>query len=1279
MSSVSSRSSQPAPSSKAPLTKQKPAIDPQSSLLSTTENGAAIAMAFPSVASDPTAALPPLRDETSAYPLVAKTCLQLTHFAANGSSAHGEETTAVASSALFHDPSYARILTTALDALIVCMRDHQDRRCRILAAQTLAILARAGYARIRHSPWVFAQREPTLGLLEDQVGSEIPAALAVASLDDPDDGVSAFALQALGRLVLGSSPTSGTLVEDDLAREIAAIAFAKATPYAPTLRAVADEDPSIPSMELQTRVTENILIPRMLQMIDRLLQYPRSDHVIVALPVVVATLVYMVQIVPAQLQGMDPTTYAKRWMEVDAKGLVDTLVQGVLLPAMQSSLDGALASAAALASLRLAHICPQQFWVPQVISATVATLQEELFYKPLQQSLEQRMTTTAVVLIALRAVPFPTRTVTLIALVDIVAELPATIPVPHGVCTPGVLLSWEGYNVYHRPSRMGFWTEIALSFFIDGPVVEGGIAYPRKESLQQFLGSSSFVKVLTDSDNTRTVFARDELLVAFGTVAVETGRRFRVGTDGSSIIVDPNTSSVVEWVKMARRILVAFVPCINLGPKTPYLTEDLSMTSAGLATYARLLQEWLHFSGLIQPATSAALKLTANACPPHLLFDTLAESAAFLSSFPAADMGEMEPSSKLMNEIVVREVKQGIPSHHLRLFVLALAADHWVQSRILSTRKHFESSKKGASSLNLNMQSGRDICAALSPKRMLAKIIQAHVPPVDADGKRKKDPIQKLALETVRVCVACIENIALIACDWLKRIGSSPEAKHLISVSVGLLQGKIDETPLDNTMHGVVGPFCEAAVARIQAFYESDDTGLDQAFPVSELVTQSIKTKIKPLVSSSPQPAGSEEDYLKGYLTQFYRQIVLGRVAQAVYSFPSVGSSLLMARPTNWLRLSIPPIPESKDARALGNVGDTLNASRDLVAASSSPSDATAVVLACIPRRNPRYDGEEEFRLTVVMRAYNITAVEFSRGLRLEFGVTSHEPDPSDLDNITSIDEIRSLTKVEHAGSGEQDSISASAVYRDELKAGEYITWEVSLSPLSDNRSISVVPSVIYRCISSEPLEAGAEWTGCGMAGSGDISTSTGAESKTGEDDFQVTQLDGKPHLQSSKKSEFENVQICGESLVLSPMFGFQPCPLVFFLDRWGDVDTFRFLWFRMLFQAPPIRLKGNPQIFVSTHEKKSLTAKVGALSALTWDGEAIPGGYATKAWAFMTLSGKRILALLTESESKVSSQPELSLHLRADDRLLLFSLVGSKAAQDRVAITLTPGLFPYI
>jgi hypothetical protein len=313
------------------------------------------------------------------------------------------------------------------------------------------------------------------------------------------------------------------------------------------------------------------------------------------------------------------------------------------------------------------------------------------------------------------------------------------------------------------------------------------------------------------------------------------------------------------------------------------------------------------------------------------------------------------------------------------------------------------------------------------------------------------------------------------------------------------------------------------------------------------------------------------------------------------------------------------------------------------------------------------------------MRAYNITAVEFSRGLRLEFGVTSHEPDPSDLDNITSIDEIRSLTKVEHAGSGEQDSISASAVYRDELKAGEYITWEVSLSPLSDNRSISVVPSVIYRCISSEPLEAGAEWTGYGMAGSGDISTSTGAESKTGEDDFQVTQLDGKPHLQSSKKSEFENVQICGESLVLSPMFGLQPCPLVFFLDRWGDVDTFRFLWFRMLFQAPPIRLKGNPQIFVSTHEKKSLTAKVGALSALTWDGEAIPGGYATKAWAFMTLSGKRILALLTESESKVSSQPELSLHLRADDRLLLFSLVGSKAAQDRVAITLTPGLFPYI
>jgi hypothetical protein len=142
-----------------------------------------------------------------------------------------------------------------------------------------------------------------------------------------------------------------------------------------------------------------------------------------------------------------------------------------------------------------------------------------------------------------------------------------------------------------------------------------------------------------------------------------------------------------------------------------------------------------------------------------------------------------------MEEFVARENKTGIRSHHMRLLLLTLAADHWVQGRVVGIRKQFEAdTSSAAGTLTLDLQSGREIVLALSPKRLLTKVFEAHVPPTDSDGKKKKDPIKKLATETVRACVACIENIALTACDWRRRFGAGQESKQLVSVAVGVLQ-----------------------------------------------------------------------------------------------------------------------------------------------------------------------------------------------------------------------------------------------------------------------------------------------------------------------------------------------------------------------------------------------------------------------------------------------------------------------------------------------------------
>ena len=196
------------------------------------ERSSDISFGFPAPAADPTPALVPLRDDLSAYALVAKSCLQINQYAGHGSSAHVQETSSVASSALFHDPSYSTIVSESFAALTTCIQEHKDRRCRILSCKTLALLARSAYARIRHSPLIYSMRDPTINRLEDEVGSEIPTTLSTAALEDPDDGVSASAVEALGILTLSSSPTTGTLVEDELLREIQSIAFCRVTPRA---------------------------------------------------------------------------------------------------------------------------------------------------------------------------------------------------------------------------------------------------------------------------------------------------------------------------------------------------------------------------------------------------------------------------------------------------------------------------------------------------------------------------------------------------------------------------------------------------------------------------------------------------------------------------------------------------------------------------------------------------------------------------------------------------------------------------------------------------------------------------------------------------------------------------------------------------------------------------------------------------------------------------------------------------------------------------------------
>ena len=1279
-----------------------------------------------------------LKDENSSYSVIAKACLHLTQILIHDSTNNNNppDNTTVASSVVIHETSLIKIFSTTIEALTECLTEHKDRRCRILAATTMGTLGRSAYASIRPSPLLWSQREPHRFRLEDEIGTDVATALVTAALDESDPGVSAACFQGLGLLTLSSSifAVGSSLVDDGLTREIMHLAFPSVSPYYPTLRSVADEDPAVAQAELSARIWENILIPRLLAIMDRfLLDAPHHPICLVqSLPVIAATLVHQVKTSPATLFSMDNNTYSKQWAEVDARNLVDTLVQDCLLPCLDQtgsySMSGASNRTVMSAALMLAHACPNAVWVPHICRSCAMVGLEDLSLHPAQvMTLEDKLAAISRLLIALRGIPIGLEKLhALQQLVPYILALPSTIRVPApNIVHPGLWVDPKSNvstkssgtlaTMFRRPARVVFWTEIALAFFLDGPDPSSfnfstddddgkkkndTSIFTRHDCLARFL-VTPIVKQVFDEKSTGSMalHPRDEIAMSFFITAIGCGRRFRGGPQATWTVTDPVAPPVEEWCRLSWIVLNAFASSVHLNhsgtKKLPvYLEEDLSVGTAALSSYVQLLQEYLHVVGLLHPGSSVALKLVANACPPHLLWDQLADSASFISRFEPIDMNMLERTGQLMEELVQREVKQGIPSHHMRLFILALAADHWMQGRVAAIRRHFEFNTP-VHITHLNVPNGREIILALSPKRLLTKILSSHVPPVDAQGKKKKDPIRRLAMETVRVCVACVENIALIACDWRRRFGTNnqqhqQEPKVLVSLAVGVLQGKpsqydIEGAPssLQDMIKSTMGPLCEAAVGRIQAFYESDMGGAD-SFPASELVMQSVKTKIKPLVSSSKPPKWSVTDYHKGYLMQLSRQMMISRVDLAVLSFPPADGFIKHAKAIDWLRLAVPPVMESKDGRPSLR-SNVLSAWGTQVASASATSDAVALYMAYTPRRYLRYDGEEEFRLTVLIRAYNTTAIEFTEGIQLNLGLAhgldsfteedfeiSNEGDQEKADPILHemfdalhLDEI--LAKAVDAST----LVSSTITYRQELKAGDFVTWEVSFRPIapSGQGSLSLVPSVTYRNILREPIEEGSKWAGDIHAGGDAASTLTGG-SDDGEDDFQVTQ--NVSGVVKDGVIPIEHLTLAGEPLTVSPFSQFQPCPLVFLRDAWGCLDSFRFLWFRMPYHLPEISIapfKGKET------KEKHFASSVAEMSTLIWNGEAIPGGYATMAWAFGTFSGHKVLIVLAETDA----DNKTTIHLRGDDATALFGLVASITARRDLVAALVPGMEPVL
>ena len=1231
--------------------------------------GAAILLSFPPNHPDPSSHLTPLRDKYSAYTAVAKACLQLNQYALNGSSSAMDDVHSVDTSFLFHDASFAAIMSGAFNGLMETIQNHDDRRAKILCCKTLALVARATYARIRHSPHLFAMRDSTNNRLEDEVGTEIPMTLITAALEDPDDGVAASAIHALGIMVLSTMSVPGTLVEDELLREILEIVQGRPSPYSPTLEALSDEDTCIPQMELQTRIFENILSPRLLQLVYRVTAFDSSQHIRMILPVLTASLVHMSKISPPMIYGMDRKTYAKRWVELDSVKLVNDVVEGLLLPSMKSSLDGHLSYAAATASIRLVHACPHAPWVNEVLYWAILVMKEEL---ACVESLEAQMTTLATLLICARAVSLPERFPTLHFVFSQVLDLPSTTSAPFGINSPGLLLEVGGVLQYRRPARVAFLTEIALSFLSDGPVEGEGLA--RSEALERFFTTSEALDGIKDLEGGNVTQFREEFVISFCTVAVQVGRRFRRPAEGdrpTHLVVIGGQSNFVEWIRMSLTMLEAFSSCLSWGELSPYMEEDLSLLVAAQASYVRLVQEVLHAAGLLNP-TSVSLRMAAKSSPPNILWDQMEESAAFLGKYEAVgDIGAslLESISKLMDGFIQKELMgRGVASHHLRLYILSLAADHWAMERFLAMHKDFS----GDASKNMNFNSASNLLTALSPQRLFDIIVESHKDQTDNYSKKKKELYKKYTQDTVKACVACIENIALGACLWRKRFGKSADVNNIVNLAVQSLQARSPGNDDSQALVPSILSLCQDAVERIQARFSKGDQTSIESMSVSILLSRTGKLKRRPVITASRNNQG-QDAYNEGYMTQLIRQIIASRADRYVLSTPPVYAFNGPARKQNWLRLALPPMPYSRNPQVSVDTFPRFTWGSG-VSSVSGGSDAAVINMAYSLRRNLRYDSENEFRLMLTMRVHNVTAVEVPEGLRLELGILNESAATSlDSQDPTSAQIMESLLE----GSDEVLSASvlssATTIYKPELKSGDHLSWEIMMGTLPMTGPLTLYPSIVYRAMEDEP--AHATWVGTDLRdGDGDTSVVSGVSQQSTDSKKDIEEE--KKEKESKPGRERRHINIPGQSLHLSPMVGLQPCPLVFFKDGCGDIDTFRFLWSRMTSQIPALKVAAASES--ETVQVSCDTRHVAAISMIRFEGESTQGRLITKLWAFIALNGSRVLCVMTESEvdaDKYGSN-EKTIHVRGDDKQLLSCLTGTLTARRHLVAALESGLY---
>ena len=199
---------------------------------------------------------------------------------------------------------------------------------------------------------------------------------------------------------------------------------------------------------------------------------------------------YMLKTERCASLGLDRAGYAKRWTEMDSRGMAGEAIDDIILPLLMDGasygIDGSAAvagtgKAAALAALRLVHACPAAEWAEEVCRSVVGTMTDSIRSAAAGGELLDA-SILAITMIALRGLRPAERVDALSLSIDAAIKmLPATEVAPATVGSAGLPLS---DSTVRRPVRLGLFIEAALLVLMPNPSDGDGDAADNDESTE---------------------------------------------------------------------------------------------------------------------------------------------------------------------------------------------------------------------------------------------------------------------------------------------------------------------------------------------------------------------------------------------------------------------------------------------------------------------------------------------------------------------------------------------------------------------------------------------------------------------------------------------------------------------------------------------------------------------------------------------------------------------------------------------------------------------------